>query len=184
MSEEFLIRHGAPTLAGIKTGNLFSSPYTTREQTAEEVRSLNHILVPKGLCLLPLRYSERRVLLYLYRPKRLRRDFAEPGVRELLSEAGYPAERTERCVSELVRRINGEKGFPHEIGLFLGYPSEDVRGFIENHARKFKLIGCWKVYGDENAAQKCFARYKACTKVYCRQWERGFRIARLAVSCS
>ena len=59
MSEEMFVRQCAPTLAGVKTGSLFSCPYDTREGMTEDVRRLNRVLVPKGLRLLPLRYSEK-----------------------------------------------------------------------------------------------------------------------------
>ena len=52
------------------------------------------------------------------------------------------------------------ESFPHEIGLFLGYPAEDVQGFIRNCAAKPKLVGAWKVYGDAEVAKKKFASYK------------------------
>lgn len=63
MSEELFVSQCAPTLAGVKTGSLFSCPYETREDVTAEVRRLNRALVPKGLRLLPLRYSEKRVLM-------------------------------------------------------------------------------------------------------------------------
>lgn len=44
--------------------------------------------------------------------------------------------------------------FPHEVGLFLGYPPEDVEGFIENKARSCKITGYWKVYSDEEKAKR------------------------------
>ena len=53
MSEELVIRQGAPTLAGIKTGSLFPCPYDDREELLADIRGLNRILSPKGLCLLP-----------------------------------------------------------------------------------------------------------------------------------
>ena len=74
MSEETVVRQCAPTLAGIKTGSLFPCPYDSREELLQDVRSLNKRLVPKGLCLLPMRYQGNRALLYLYRPHCLRRD--------------------------------------------------------------------------------------------------------------
>lgn len=52
------------------------------------------------------------------------------------------------------------KDFPHEIGLFLGYPLEDVQGFIENRAEGYKCVGCWKVYGDEEYAKQEFRAIK------------------------
>ena len=63
MPEEIMIQQCAPTLAGIKTGSLFSCPYETEQSLLEDVRRMNGLLVPKGLCLLPLRYENSRVLL-------------------------------------------------------------------------------------------------------------------------
>ena len=68
MSEEILIRQGAPTLAGIKTGSLFPCPCEDHEALMTDIRRLNRRLSPKGLCLLPLRFLPGRALLYLYRP--------------------------------------------------------------------------------------------------------------------
>ena len=59
MSEENVVRLCAPTLAGIKTGSLFPCPYECRETLLTEIRRYNQVLVPKGLCLLPLRFTER-----------------------------------------------------------------------------------------------------------------------------
>ena len=56
MSEELVVRQCAPTLAGIKTGSLFPCPYENRETLLMEIRQYNQVLVPKGLCLLPLRF--------------------------------------------------------------------------------------------------------------------------------
>ena len=32
---------------------------------------------------------------------------------------------------------------PHEVGLFLSYPPEDVKGFIDHRASGFKSAGLW-----------------------------------------
>lgn len=57
-------------------------------------------------------------------------------------------------------KLQSDPDFPHEIGLFLGYPAEDVKGFIENKAACSKCSGCWKVYGDEQAARILFKNIK------------------------
>ena len=49
--------------------------------------------------------------------------------------------------------------FPHELGLLLGYPVEDVLGFIRNEGRNYLYCGYWKVYGDVDAARITFDRY-------------------------
>ena len=88
MSEELLIRQGAPTLAGIKTGSLFPCACACRATLLTEIRRINRKLTPKGLCLLPLRIADGRALLYLYRPARLSRDLQNSLAAELLRRAG------------------------------------------------------------------------------------------------
>jgi hypothetical protein len=53
--------------------------------------------------------------------------------------------------------------FPHEIGIFLNYPLEDVKGFITSPNSGVKCVGYWKVYEDEEAKKKTFELYDKCT---------------------
>ena len=184
MSEELLIRHCSPTLAGLKSGSQFSCKYTSKRQVLSQSRRLNRILVPKGLSLLPLRYSGGRVLIYLYRPASLRRDLGDSQAHELLDKEGYSGLSPEKCIAELRRRLNSGGEFPHEIGLFLSYPPEDVRGFIECGGRECKCVGCWKVYGDEKAARCRFQQYRKCTSIYERAYKNGCALESLAVADS
>ena len=182
MPEEYLIRHCAPTLAGIKTASLFTCPYETREELLESVRRLNRRLHSKGLRVLPLRFSEKRALIYVYRPKKLSADLSDAAAAQLLESCGYSTGSCEKCVVKLVQKLRRQEDFPHEIGLFLGYPPEDVCGFIEKGPDCCKCSGCWKVYGDEVSAQKKFAQYKKCTRVYCDLLAKGKDIERLTVA--
>lgn len=74
MSEKHIVQHCAPTLAGIKTGNLFSCACASKESLISSLRKLNRKLVPKGIRVLPLRFSKKRALIYVYRPEELERD--------------------------------------------------------------------------------------------------------------
>lgn len=180
MTEEYLIQHCAPTLAGIKTGSLFTCPYICREAFLTAVRRMNRQLQGKGLRILPLRWSDSKALIYVYRPKKLTCDIADTDAARILRRQGYDTSTCEKCVHCLARRLRYQEDFPHEIGLFLGYPPQDVRGFMENRA--CKCTGCWKVYGDEETARKKFAQYKKCSRVYREQWARGIDIERLTVA--
>lgn len=179
MSEEMIIRHCSPTLAGIKTGNMFSCKYESVQDMRCAVRRFNKKLCSKGLRVVPLKFDGKRALIYIYRPALLTKDLENEAVCELLHRYGYITGTPSHCVVRLVGRLNESDGFPHEIGLFLGYPPEDVKGFIENGC--CKCVGCWKVYGDEEAAKKTFAKYKKCTEIYCRLHRQGRGIERLAV---
>lgn len=182
MSEELLVMHCSPTLAGIKTGSLFSCSFVSNEEIMESVRTLNRRLASKGLRVLPVRIAKGKALIYVYRPKKLMQDFTKKPVREILEELGYVCDNPGQCVIKLMNKLHNEPEFPHEIGLFLGYPAEDVRGFIDNKAACSKCLGCWKVYGDPHKAKKVFSKYRKCTRVYCEQWRKGKTIERLTVA--
>lgn len=182
MCEEVLVRHGAPTLAGLKTGSLFSCPFGGEAAMRECLRCWNRILAPKGLRAMPLRWQGDRALVYLYRPDRLARDLQHPEARALLTPRGYCCEQPARCLARLMGRLREQAEFPHEIGLFLSYPPEDVAGFIRSPRCGFKCIGCWKVYGDVHAARRTFGRYRRCTEIYCARYAEGTGIERLAVA--
>lgn len=184
MSEENVIAQCSPTLAGLKTGSLFTVPVDSREELYTQIRRINTCLVPKGARLLPLQVGERRALLYLYRPVLLDHDLKDILAQRILTEKNYPIENPNRCIRELARRLRNNVEFPHEVGLFLGYPSEDVDGFITNCARCAKCVGAWKVYGDEEKAKQKFAQYKKCTKVYCKYFRKYNSLDRLVVAVS
>ena len=182
MSEEVLLRHCAPTLAGIKTGNMFTVRFENREQLLDSLRGLNRRFAGKGLRVVPLRIGCGSALVYLYRPKKLAADLEQAPARRILEENGYAPACPEQCVGCLRRRMARGAAFPHEVGLFLGYPPEDVSGFIENDAKNAKCVGAWKVYGDEDQAKRTFAKYKKCTDVYLTLWAQGRSIDRLTVA--
>lgn len=80
-----------------------------------------------------------------------------------------------------MQRLQEAETFPHEIGLFLGYPPEDVEGFMQ-HRTDVLCVSTWKVYGNLEAAQRTFARYKKCTRVYLDQHRQGKALERLTVA--
>ena len=181
MPEELVVRQCAPTLAGIKTGSLFRAAYEDKKQLLGQIREINQRLREKGLCLLPLRFRNGNALLYLYRPERLKTDLNNELARRTLGNAGYTDQNPGRCVGTLIRRLQDEAEFPHEIGLFLGYPLEDVKGFIENKGRNYLCRGCWKVYCDKCKAQRMFNEIKLCRQLYLNEFEDGRSVADLAV---
>ena len=72
--------------------------------------------------------------------------------------------------------------FPHEIGLFLGYPYEDVIGFIKNKGKNYTYCGYWKTYGDPEISKKKFQQFQKCVFEYKRMYEKGKVIKQLIVA--
>lgn len=118
MSEEMIVKQCSPTMAGLKTGNLFASPDEDTLMLNKSISGYNKRLVPKGIRMIPLGKTGRRTLIYMYRPEKLRSDLSDEIARKILSERGYPVDNAEECVCTLARRVRNSKEFPHEIGLF------------------------------------------------------------------
>lgn len=181
MSDEVVIRHCAPTMARIKTGSLFTSRFQTQEEMRGSLRNLNRRIRSKGMMAIPLRYRSGVGLIYLYRPALLDADLKREESSRLLSEFGYQDGSAASCLRRLALRLAEEGDFPHEIGLFLSYPPEDVDGFIRSPGDA-KYTGAWKVYGDVAAARSIFARYKRCTEGCMRRWQQGWSIEQLTAA--
>lgn len=183
MSDAFLVEHCAPTFAGLKTGNLFRISYADIEAFREELRELNGILKKKGLRAVPVRMTAEFALVYLYRPDFLKRDLGSEEATCLLKSLGYEPQSVNRSVAFLARMMREKEAFPHEIGLFLGYPPEDVLGFMKSSREGVKCVGCWKVYGDEARARAAFWRFQRCREVFEENVQRGRKLEALIVRC-
>lgn len=178
MYDALLVRHCAPTLAGLKTGSLFSCAFAQPETMRSCLRLWNRLFADCEIRTLPLSRSSKRTLIYTYRPSALQCDLAAPQAAQLLRELGYPPSSPERSIAHLINRLATPPSFPHEIGLFLGYPPEDVRGFMQDPTT-CKFSGCWKVYGNVRTAQIRFNAYRHCTQTYCTLLARGVTLKQL-----
>jgi hypothetical protein len=111
-------------------------------------------------------------LILVYRPSLLWSQLQEEDVRNFLTSLGYCQwESLDSLLSQLKNRC-AQHCIPHEIGLFLNYPLEDVIGFTEGGAQ-CKLCGYWKVYSDTDFARMRFRQFTSCREAYCRMIESG-----------
>lgn len=181
MSEQFVIAHCSPTLAGIKTGNLFPVKVKKGADINEEIRSLNRILREKGLRVVPVKRRADSVLLYIYRPSFLEKDLQDPEALRILKKKGYSCKSTVNALAELMRHMAADEEFPHEVGLFLGYPPSDVQSFMDSSRKGVKCTGCWKAYSNKEGAEETFRKYKRCTEKYKLLYKKGSPLTELAV---
>lgn len=180
--EKCLVEHCSATLASMKSANLFNMTFADDTDVEDQIEFWNRCMKEKGIRLYILRRQENRVLVYVYRKKQLEVSLNRPGVANFLKKYGYGSTDVEYALDRLKSRIGEKNEFPHEIGIFLDYPLGDVIGFITNEGRNFKCVGCWKVYCDECACRKTFAKYKKCRDVYVRLWQQGRSVLQLTVA--
>ena len=176
--EQTLAWHCAPSMAGIKAADLVA--WTPPQQGGREL--LGHyvrLLAQRGICLWVLGPCRRRVLLLIFRPHQLSGWLEQPHVSAMLSGWDYPVERGMwAMLGHLRRRLQGEP-FPHEIGLFLGYPPADVEGFLRDGGRGCTLNGAWKVYGDPEEAARRFSAFRRCRSALSARLAQGLTLAQI-----
>lgn len=148
----YLALESAEVLEGEKPSNLINIANRRRACGRNFYRIWQRhgasLLRQSGLAVRELADRGHSVLLLIYRPEALSDLLLRPNVAGFLRKAGYsnPPD-LQTSLSELQARISAA-GFPHEIGVFLGYPLKDVAGFMGWAPLPFTCQGPWKIYGD------------------------------------
>ena len=77
----------------------------------------------------------------------------------LLKFVGYSSDyELNDYVDELVFRLQSEE-FPHEIGVFLGYPLKDVLGFMGYGKNELVEVKNWRIYGDKEISYEVYNNF-------------------------
>lgn len=179
--ERYFIEHCSPTLASIKCANLFSYSFDARQEFENTLSDWNSQFRPKGIQLRVLRESEHKALVYMFRPRKLELVLSDKDTVAFLKEYGYTDFSVDAVVSRLASRVQQTDSFPHEIGIMLGYPLDDVKSFIINKGKNYRVVGPWKVYHNENEAVKTFAKLKKCKDVYTSLYNGGRSVMQMTV---
>ncbi len=179
--EKIIIEHCSPTLAGIKTANLFTVKCQDMAELQNYIQGLGKTFSKKGISVRIVKQKIGTALIYIYRENMLKNDLANFSAKKILIKYGYRDFSPSSAIERLIGRLNSYEEFPHEIGLFLGYPPADVEGFICHKGKNCKLCRYWKVYGDEEDALIKFAKYDKCRAIYYKLWQSGKDILQLTV---
>lgn len=182
MLERLLIEHGAPTLARIKVGNLIQTAVPDPARFDAELASLTRRLASKGVALTVLKRCSAGALVYVYRPQKLAEALSRPEIAAFLADAGYGDLSIGAALATLSSHLTCGEAFPHEIGVFLGYPLEDVLAFIRHRGQGCGLCGCWKAYHNLSEAARIFALYDRCRRIYTRLHTGGRSLEQLTVA--
>lgn len=177
-----IVRHCAPTLAGLKCGSMFRvavAPHGILSHIDEILEGVES----KGVSIDILTSDDGSSLVYVYRPRLLAARLGDPEVRDFLSGYCYGLEDVESSIEELKARFSHCPSIPPEIGVFLDYPMDDIIGYILHEGRCCRCIGCWKVYGDVESAEKKFNSFRKCRDIYSRRLSEGTPFVRLAINC-
>ena len=198
-----IVRNAACVLGGTKPAALFNftprAPQpgarqpaaVARDELDEAIRTMagafNARYEGSGLRVDVLFVTTGRALLLVNRPSEIDALLDDSAVAGYLTSAGYATGSREQLVASMRDRVlacertHADGGcancpgscFPHEVGLLLGYPLEDVRGFIEHRGRGAHAVGPWKVYGDPAEARRRWDSMRECRKTIIWNYANG-----------
>lgn len=157
--ENFLVYHTALVIAKVKP----AVTITLGKRKIERINAWNKygrkFLNSIDLKCIELRETKNSIILLVYDEELLEKEINTRDHIEFLKNLGYSQELN---INEYVRflKIRYEKYHcPHELGVFLGIPIEDVKDFMKCTDKKCLLCGYWKVYNNKDDAEKIFTKY-------------------------
>lgn len=179
MLEKLIAQHCAPALFGIKPSNIVACQKADVKNIHEKIDDLNKSLNHNDIFIDILCECDRRVLIMVYKKSVLKSHLSNYSNRVFLNKYGYSTDADiKQCLDILKTRLSCNS-FPHEIGVFLGYPLYDIQSFINHRDEGCLLIGEWRVYHNVEKAQKTFKKFKACNKFLKEKVMSGEKLAEI-----
>lgn len=154
----------APVVSGLKP----ASTITLKKNKKEYLIWIKHkenFLNKIDLKYIVLRENEDAIILLIYSKNKLKEIIEKVEVVEFLTNLGYKIKgNIDITLNSLVCRY---KKFhcPHELGIFLGIPLDDVKDFIECSDKKCLLCGYWKVFNNFDSAIEIFDSYNKAREI-------------------
>ena len=161
----------APVLAGVKPSNMLVLEN-------KHIRDVVRVLEGTGLSWRCLYAGEEKNIWLLYRKEAMEETVLGKEQMLFLKEWGYKEDTLERMLikfSQRFRQYRKDKNlpFPHEMGVFLGYPMADVKGFIKYEGKNYLYCGYWKVYENVEERKELFRTYEEIRKVFVEEARKG-----------
>lgn len=155
--EQILANHCSPVLMGTKLSNLIS---VSKEglDVNEIINRYNASFKSYGIVFEKVCECKERFLLFVYNTERLERHLKKDRIASFLKDYGYEESQLRYSIDKLKQKLMHHE-FPHEIGVFLGFPLDDVKGFIENQGQNYIYCGYWKVYNNIEGRMRNFDLY-------------------------
>lgn len=168
----------APVLKGVKVSNMITVK-------PGSFRHVSLYLKDSRIICTPLYSGRGREILFLYRYEALEEYLKLTEVRGFLEECGYLDMSVSGALIRLRKRyadfVEKHWEFPHELGVILEYPVDDVKGFIRNRGKNCLLERYWKVYYNKERAEKIFHQYDQVKEAAMSEIVAGYTLGQVAV---
>lgn len=152
-----LILQCAPFISGLKKSNLL---LVNKEKLYKLKKLLDGSLISYSI----LYENSNKIALLLYNEPEMNKYLNNESIKAFLMDMGYKDISFKNILKIFKLRyekyMQDNEEFPHEMGILLGYPIEDVKGFVKNKGKNSLYTGYWKVYDKVEEKEKLFEKFK------------------------
>jgi len=159
--QEVLIRV-SPTILGVKPAEILNVKLGSLDKCRRCFQGFDDI---KFIEIRDFPRISRRQLLF-YHITCLEQVLTQKAIQKFLQQLGYPFSfNMELYLDILISKLQSCI-FPHEIGVFLGYPLKDVLGYMGLTSLKLVNVKGWQYYGNGKSSILQYKRFCKAREVF------------------
>lgn len=147
----------APVVAGKKPASILSLGSGGRNLKLLWKQYFCNLQTKSDIEWVQLRENENSTIVMIYNRSMLKELLGREDIRSFFRVCGYRQLDLKALLKDIKYRYR--KGCPHEIGVLLGIPLEDVKAFITGDKKPLNKGGYWLVYSEVEKAYRTFALY-------------------------
>lgn len=149
------LEHIGATIEGVKPAEILTIGKKEHDELYAKYFCGNKVTIMRTI-----RWRNARRQVFVYHRRCLCNVLEKKSVQWFLISLGYPRNYSiDDCVGHLIVRLH-KKEFPHEIGVFLGYPLKDVFGYVGLNSLPHTKTKGWCMYGDTSNSEKLHEKYR------------------------
>lgn len=164
--EHSFIYQCAPVIAGLKISNLFIIEMIWLKKALDLIEAF-------GLSYHMLYSAYDKAVIFVFNREKTTESINRAANSAFFRDIGYSELSLDHLLTKISVRYRGymkhKAGFPDELGILLGYPEEDVKGYIENKGKNYLYNGYWKVYRDVEEKKSRFDSFDRATEELIRK---------------
>ena len=157
--EKFLIYNASLVISGVKPSATITLKKNNENLYDKWIKYGIDFLRNIDIKYVNLRECSNALIILIYNKKGLENYIFNKENRSFLMKLGYPKEDNLYDYLDILKRRYKEFNCPHELGIFLGFPLNDVSDFMNCREKKCLSCGYWLVYNDLKQAQETFSKY-------------------------
>jgi hypothetical protein len=163
-----IVRCTAATIAGRKPATLMNISNDINGLLNAWDRYRTDIFSISEIDYYELKRTDKNAIVLFFNQNQLDELLRNESVNKFLSECGYEFDSID-YVLDMLRRRYATVGCPPEIGVFLGIPLKDVKGFMGLNSLRNTKCGMWQIYGDPAASEERMNEYRSARNIVTRR---------------